>query len=291
MTLTGSEFHELELVRQQVAESVSEPADAPHPSIVFDLGDRKGNSLRVYKAIAQNSLLHSEHFQQATRRSHLAILDAYLDAASRHQLVVVQSMARSMLELSGFVHEVQSRLTAIVLRVDEVNWESLGQSFWSTIVRARLGTSDPSLRQSLLDSGVAAASLKPFGVTDCIRKLSAEIGFEDVELRYAVLCDSVHHNFGSRVGSFGSMHYGDRGNAGESEWVATDGSLPIVRYEYPGNPESLTAHMLSTAPGMLVDTKACVTWANQTPVSPFPMEMTERITGHPFGFGNGPSRQ
>jgi len=287
VTLTGSEFNELERIRERLAAIVSEPVELPHPGIIFDLGNRKGDRLRIYKAIVQNTQLHSEHFLQATQRSQVAILDAYLEAASRRQLIVVQSMSRAMLELSGLVHEVQSRLAAIVLRVDETNWEPLGQSFWGTIVRARLGTSDPSLREALLASGVAAASLKPFGVTDCVHKLSAEIGFEDVESRYATLCDAVHHNFGSRVGGIGGIRLGDRGKAGAREWVVSDGPIPIVRYEYPGASEIVDAHIARTAPGMLVDATACVTWINHTPTSPFPIQMTERITGDPLGSGRG----
>jgi len=285
VTLTRSEFDELKRIRERLANIVSQPVELPHPSVIFDLGDRRGNRLRIYKALVQNTQLHSEHFRQATQRSHVAILDAYLEAASRRQLLVVQSMARAMLELSGLLHEVQARSAAIVLRVDETNWESLGQSFWGTIVRARLGTSDPSLREALLAAGVAAASLKPFGVTDCIHKLSTEIGFEDVESRYATLCDAVHHNFGSRVGGVAGIRLGDQGKAGAREWVVPDGPIAIVRYEYPGASDIVDAHIARTAPGMLVDTSACVAWMNQTPTSPFPIEMTERITGDSLGGG------
>lgn len=271
MKLTGSEFDELEQIRKRLATDLSVRVEWPQPSIIFDLGDRRGDRLRVYKAIVQNAQLHFVHFQRATQSSHLAILDAYLEAASRGQLVVVQSMARAMLELNGFLHEVQSRLAAVVLRVDGNNWESLGQSYLGIVVRARLGTSDPVLREQLLGVGVAAASLKPFGVTDCISKLSREISFEDVETRYATLCDAVHHNFGSRAGGLGSILHVDHGKMGAGGWVTADGPGPVLRYEFPGAPEIINTHIARTTPGMLVDTTACVTWMNQTPTSPFPI--------------------
>jgi len=195
-------------------------------------------------------------------------------------------MARAMLEMHGLLHCVQLRLNAITLQVDESNWQSYGQSFWSTIVRARLGTSDPSLNERLLAAGVAGASLKPFGVTVCIESLATETGFEDVEARYATLCDFVHQNAGSRVGAVVGIRDGNRGRLGAGEWVVPDGTIPILRYEYPGSPDRLRAHIARTAPGMLVVTTACVTWTNLTPTSPFSMEMTERFTGDPHGGGN-----
>jgi hypothetical protein len=283
-----SDLEELGHIREQLTASVTEPVEWPHPSVIFDLEDRVGNPLRIFKAIAQNTQLHSEHFWAATQRSHLAILDAYLGAVSRRELIVAQSMARAMLEMNGLLHQVQSLLNGITLKVDESNWQSMGQSFWSKIVRARLGTSDPSLHDPLLAAGVAEASLKPFGVTYCIHMLATETGFEDVESRYATLCDSVHQNAGSRVSAVGGIRNGNRGQLGAGEWVIPGGPVPILRYEYPGASDLLYAHIARTAGGMLVDTKACLTWANQTPASPFSMEMAERITGNPFGGGNGP---
>lgn len=282
------DFAELAKLRDNFSLVLSKPVELPELALVFDLGDRKGNSLRTYKAIVQTTQIHAEHFRQATARSHLAILDAYVDATSLGQLVVAQSMARSMLELNGLLHEIYSRLSKVVSRVDETNWESLGHSYWGTIVRARLGTSDPSVKQMLLSLGVSTASVKPFGVTDCLRNLSTESGFTDVESRYSMLCDAVHHNFGSRVGSLGAIRNGDRGAIGEGGWV-TKGTGPILRYEYPGAPDFLAAHIARTVPGMLIDTKACISWMNQTPKSPFPMEMTERITGNPVGMGTSPT--
>lgn len=127
-----SDFAKLEKLRDDLSVALSEPVELPELALVFDLGDRRGNALRTYKAIVQTTQIHVEHFRQATARSHLAILDAYLDASSNGQLVVAQSMARSMLELNGLHHEIYLRLTKIVSRVDDSNWESLGQAYWGS---------------------------------------------------------------------------------------------------------------------------------------------------------------
>lgn len=281
----GTEFHELKQTRDLIWTQVREPVELPHPALAFDVSAQKGNPLRVYKAIVQNAHLHAEHFRQATQRSHLAILDAYLEAAAQHNLIVAQSMARAMLELNGLLHEIQSRLNAIVLRVDEHNWLSLGESYWSTIVRARFGTSNPIARAQLEQAGAAKAALKPFGITACLQKLSMVESFEDVEERYAILCDAVHHNFGSRVGGIGGIRVDNRAAVGAGTIVVPGNPVPIFRYEYPGATEILVRHVSGSLHGMLTDTRACIAWLNQTPPTPFPMELTERITGNPLGSG------
>lgn len=124
-------------------------------------------------------------------------------------------------------------------------------------------------------------------MTDCLRNLSAEPTFEDVELRYATLCDAVHHNFGSRLGHLGAMRQGDRGSIGAGGWIV-NGAGPILRYEYPGAPDFRAAHIARTVAGMLVDSRACVDWVNRTPKSPFSTEMTVRMTGDPLGMGTLP---
>jgi len=77
MVAMTPEIRELERIREQLAATVAESVEWPHASFTFDIEGRRGNPLRIFRTIAQNTQLHSEHFRAATRWSHLAILDAY----------------------------------------------------------------------------------------------------------------------------------------------------------------------------------------------------------------------
>jgi hypothetical protein len=283
-TKNGDAIAELAALREKLVEHVSRAIQWPEPQLVLNLASRRGSEVRTFKHLQQVTMFHRENYASSNQVKHLYLIDGFLAMATAQNPVALYGLARSMFELSAFLHEVQRRLRDVTPRVDEKNWQSAGEQFFGLIVRARVATTHPKFLEMLRANGVAKEHLKPFNVKHCIQELSKESEHKDAVERYALLCDFVHHNLGS-------LTIANSGSA-ESEWArapggggtmaSPDGAMTITQYEYPVQGKGHSA-VDELAPGFLRDTRACIDWINSTPEGPFPPAMIVEKTGTRFG--------
>jgi hypothetical protein len=228
-------------------------------------------------------LLHSENYSAANQIKHLYLVDAFLALAQARNPLAMYAIARSMFELSAFLHEVQKRLDVTSRALASQNWRQVGERFFGLIVRARFATTHPTTRDMLLQQGVSQARLKPFNVTRCIANLAAHPEHPDAELRYAILCDFVHHNLRSSTTANSGSGISDIARSSGGGAIFGTGSMTITQYEYPVSGKGDRA-LDELAPGFLNDAIACIQWLNLTAASPFSLELAEAMTGSALGF-------
>lgn len=278
---------DLALLRDRILPQVANPIQFPEPALSLDLESRRDSELRMFKHLHQSSVLHREHFCASSQIKHMYLIDAYLDLASSRNGLGLYIVARTMLEFSAFLHEISTRLLKAAARAGD-SWRDAGEMFFGLVVRARFATTREDYQALLREAGLAERHLKPFHVMDCIRSLAKDDGNADVQARYDTLCDFVHHNLASATTA----------NAGSAEaqmaFSSVGGAITVPRvgtitqyqyqyqYQYP-IPSKFDRALDDTGSGFLHDAQACVRWINQTPGSPYPPEMVERITGTAFG--------
>lgn len=274
-------LEEIRMLRERLAPDVSSPLELPEPDVTLGIEERRGQPLRIYKHILQCSVLHREHFARASMVKHMYLLDGFLSALEDENPMTLHATARGMFELSAFLHEVCARLNETVLRVTTTNWQPLGEKFFAVIARARYATSDPAFRKLLIDAGTPESRLKPFNITECVKGLSAEDGFEDSGERYASLCDFVHHNLGSATTANLGVRQGTVARSGLGGVVTPDVQT-ITAYAYPVRGK-INVYTDRIAPGVLRDANASIRWINELPQGPFPFEMNVQMTGTQLG--------
>jgi hypothetical protein len=272
---------DLALLRDRILPQVANPIQFPEPALSLDLESRRNSEIRMFKHLHQSTSMHREHFCAASQIKHMYLLDAYLNLAAGPNGLGLYIVARSMLEFSAFLHEISARLLKAAARAGD-SWRDAGEMFFGLIVRARFGTTREDYRAALQRAGLAERHLKPFHVMDCIRSLAKDDGNADAQARYDTLSDFVHHNLASTTTA----------NAGSAEaqlaFSSGGGALimprlgAITQYQYPILSKFERAQD-DTLAGFLHDAQACVRWINQTPASPYPAEMVERITGTASG--------
>jgi hypothetical protein len=269
-------------LRERLLPQVESPIQFPEPSLLLDLESRRNSELRMFKYLHQQSVLHREHFCAASAIKQLSLIDAYLALAAGQNGLGLYIVARSMFELSAFLHEVRTRLVKAAARAGE-SWLESGRMFFGIAVRARFSTTREDYKAMLRQAGVSEERLKPFHVMDCIRGLAKDADNGDAQARYDFLCDFVHHNLASATtANAGSAEAGMAVSSGGGAVIIPGGGT-ITQYEYP-IPSKFVAALENTGPGFLRDAQACVRWINETPGSPYPPEMVERITGTTLGF-------
>ena len=200
----------------------------PEPGYALDLSSR-ASVKRQYKHIHQMCTLHATHFQMANQVKTTYIVDEYLWAASRLNPIALYSAARSLLELHAMFRYIQHLLTAVCTEEKE-DWRTRGLRYFSIILQARFGTTDPHAKDILIKAGVSPKSVQLIRLRAARQMLAKELPW--IEPHYAMLCDFVHHNMSSqRTGAY----------AGESLVAnsAYGGALvfsepaPLVQYEFP----------------------------------------------------------
>lgn len=193
----GGAVRDLIALRDRLVVDVGRAIQWPDPQLVLNLASRRGSEVRMFKHLQQVTMLHRENHVSSNKVKHLYLIDGFLAMATAANPVALYGLARSMFELSAFLHEVQRRLLEVTHRVNEKNWVSSGEQFFGLIVRARVATTHPKSLETLRGIGVAKEHLKPYNVKHCIQELSRASGQEDAIERYDSLCDFVHHNLGS----------------------------------------------------------------------------------------------
>jgi hypothetical protein len=262
---------------------VSRPIQLPEPSFILDLDSRHGTEARIFRHIHQMCLLHTENYSAANQIKHLYLVDAFFALAQAPNPLAMYAIARSMFELSAFLHEVQKRLEATSLALTSKNWQQVGERFFGLIVRARFATTHPIIRNMLLQQSVSQVRLKPFNVARCISNLATHHEHVDAETRYAILCDFVHHNIGSSTTANSGSGTSDVAQSSGGGMIFGTGPMTITQYEYPVSGKIDNA-LDELAPGFLRDSLACVQWLNLTPAGPFSQELVEAMTGSALGF-------
>jgi hypothetical protein len=132
-------LEELESLRTQLFSQVSLPIQFPEPRPVLDLESRRGSEVRMFKHLHQQTVLHRENFCRGNQIKHLYLVDAYIDLAKSRNPLMPYLVARTMFELSAFLHEVSTRLVEAA-SLSEQNWRQAGEKFHGEIVRARFAT-------------------------------------------------------------------------------------------------------------------------------------------------------
>lgn len=279
---------EIRNLRATLVPQVSVRVELPEADAVLDMESRRGSEVRQYKHIVQSCSLHIENYLQATRVKHMYLLDAFLSGADQENPMALYAVARSMFELSAFLHEVGRRLVETSEAVNDQNWLPLGEKFFALIVRARYATAHPEYRALLLAAGVPSARLKPFNITECVSRLTETEAHSDAVERYALLCDFVHHNLSAATTATSGVRVGDTAFTGAGR-IVTDRPGTICRYEYP-IVGKFQRELANVAPGFLQDARACLEWAGSMPHMPFSQELNQRMTGFPLGAFAVPGR-
>ena len=279
----GEAIAEIAALREELVAQVSRPIQWPEPQLVLNLASRRGSELRMFKHLQQVTMFHRENFASSNQVRHLYLVDGFLAMATAQNPFALYGLARSMFELSAFLHEIQRRLREVTFRVTEKNWIASGEQFFGLIVRARVATTHPKFHELLRAEGVAKDHLKPFNSKHCIQEIAKEPGYEDAVERYDLLCDFVHHNLGgATLANSGSEETEFVRTPGGGGIMSPNGPMTSTRYEYPVEAKGHRA-VDELAPGFLKDARACIDWINSIPAGPFPTEMIIEKTGTQFG--------
>lgn len=281
-TVNNQATSELAALRERLVEQVGKPLQWPEPGMTLNYGDRRSSEVRVFKYLQQMCLLHRENFVSTNQIRHLYLIDGFLTMATAQNPFGLYTFARSMFELSAFLHEVQTRLQEIALQINQNTWQPLGEKFFGLIVRARFATTHPRYRELLRSDGVPELRLKPFNIMHCVQELATEPEHQDATERYELLCDYVHHNLGSSTMANSGSAVTDVIRSARGGMMFTSGPMPFTRYEYPVQSKADRA-LDNVASGFVKDSRACIGWLDMTPESPFPPEMIVEKTGTRFG--------
>lgn len=283
--LTGKQaLEQLTSLRERLFPQVAPMIQFPEPAQVLDLESRRGSELRTFQHLHQSCLLHREHFWATNQIKHLSLIDAYLDLADSQNGLALYIIARSMFELSAFLHQVRSRLAEAADRAAK-NWSEAGQMFFGAIVRARFATTREDYKTLLRDeAGVSPKRLDPYRIMHCIRELASDddAGNEDAATRYAFLCDFVHHNLASATTANAGSAVADAAVSSGGGMLMTPRRGLITQYEYPLHSKFVRA-LNDTGPGFLHDALSCIRWLNELPAGPYPPQLVEQMTGTPSG--------
>lgn len=177
------------------------PIELPEPASRLGLQERAGQPERRFKHLHQMCLMHMEHLALSGRIKLLALLDGYLSAVSTCAVIGQYLFARTVIEQSAFINEVQRRL-AEVSRKPDANWLPKGEEFFSLVIRFRFATGDKTLQRDLASQGIPQKLLTPVNVMNCVAALVATPELAHLASIYEKYCDYVHHN--------GPSHYTTR---------------------------------------------------------------------------------
>ena len=275
---------ELERLRALWFASVAPTKSLPEAALVLNMKPRRNEPVRQFKYLHQMCLTHALNYRASQEVKHLTLVDAFLAMVNAENPLGLYAIARSMLELNAFLHEVQVRLSSHAEKATDTNWISAGEAFFATVVRARFATTNGGHLSTLATQGVSRRTLDPFNVMRCVDGLAEVAGSEDTRERYGLLCDFVHHNLGSATasnsGSGVSVGAFTRNGGGFRN--ADGSSMTVTQYGYPVRPKFDTAFK-DVASGFLRDALGCTNWLELTPESVYSPELCVARTGSPFG--------
>jgi hypothetical protein len=250
----------------------------PEPGYTLDLSSRPSVK-RQYKHIHQMCTLHATHFQMANQVKTTYIVDEYLWAASRLNPIALYSAARSLLELHAVLRYIQHLLEAVCAE-EKDDWRSRGLRYFSIILQARFGTTDPHAKEILIKAGVSPKSVQLIRLREARHVLGKELPW--IEPHYAMLCDFVHHNMSSQrtAGAYAGESF--VANSAYGGALVFSEPAPLVQYEFPMMEAGRRA-IVQTALRALENLKKLVSALNDFPKSPFSPEELKATTGSALG--------
>jgi hypothetical protein len=277
----GGNIDDIVTVREILLPQVSRPIQFPEPSLKLNLESRSDSQKKMFKHIHQSCVLHRENFCAGSQIKLVYLLDGYIEMAHVANPPGIYMAARSMLEFNAFLHEVYLHLRDAAAGAGE-KWLDGGRSFFATIVRARFATSRNEFKSLLETQGLPNILSKPWRAGACVKGLEREADFADVQSRYEILCDYVHHNLSSSTtANAGSAVAGAALSEGGGMLIMPKPGL-ITQYQYPVPTKAILA-LEHTAPGFLQDAKGCLRWINEMPASPFSPDIVQSFTGTMLG--------
>jgi hypothetical protein len=278
------ELQKLQRLHQELVKEVRDPIEAPEPSMRLNLAARAGDEGRIARHLHQSCSLHSLNFHLTSRYKLPHLTESYLIAADGGSLFGLYSSARALVEFSAFTYQVVRRLRGVCSKRDE-HWRGRGEEYFGLIVRARYGTSDPTVRALLIkEGGISKRHIEPFQLPACLKSLADHPEFRDVLPDYDRLCDFVHHNASSQVVVNSGFLESRVARSAAGGAIVSKRPGPVLRYEYPAS-ERVRVARLATAPIALKHAEAVIRWMRDCPESPFTREELLALTGHPLGMG------
>jgi hypothetical protein len=131
---------ELAALRERLVDQVGKPHQLPEPARTLNYyTDRLSSEvrmfkylqqMRMFKYLQQMCLLHRENFLSGNKVQLLYLIDGFLTLATAQNPIALYGLARSMLKLSAFLHEVQKRLHDISHQINENRWQPLGEKYF-----------------------------------------------------------------------------------------------------------------------------------------------------------------
>lgn len=268
----------LDNIKRSSLEHLSGRLEFPEPGFHLDFTARTG-ALKQFEHAHQMCLIHATHFEMATKVKTTYLLDAYLWAALPLNAVAIYSAARSLMELRLVTNYV-AHLLREALNGSLAEWRERGERFFSVILRARFGTSDPNLQAALQLEGCPGAVLQPFRIAHA-RKFAAQ-QHPWIEAHYALLCDFVHPNLSSQRTAGGYAGEQQIAHSSGGGMLVLSKPASIIHYRFP-MPEPGRRAVTQTAEHALENVVALIAATNEMPRTPYGEDELLKKTGSRVG--------
>ncbi|HEX2541077.1 MAG TPA: hypothetical protein VHM00_08335 [Caldimonas sp.] len=279
---THKTLAEVELLAGELRQHFVAPMELPEPSTRLGLSERAGQPVRQFKHLHQMCLGHVENLALSSQIKLLALLDGYIDCATKGATLGLYLFARTIVEQCAFANEVRRRLLEVSNK-PAGNWMPKGEEFFGLAVRFRFATGNKELQKQLEALGFPQKLLKPVNVMNCVASLLANPSTAELAPFYDKLCDFVHHNGPSHYTASSGYFVGSAAvhhSSGGAVLTKTPG--PISRYEYPAANKAQTA-LDDTVQGVSLAARECLKLTSETPRSPFPTSQIKEMTGNELG--------
>jgi hypothetical protein len=276
-----NELSQLLALQELLRDDFKKSIDVPTSKQFLDLESRQSSPKRQFKHIHQMSSFATWGFKVAARMRLLLTIDGFIALHAARCGLLLYGAARSVLEGHGLALRVAERLVEYV-GGPASDWKSRGEGFYRYIMRARYGTRDPALVETLIAAGMPKKVLEPIHSRECEAALFEAQEFTSSKEAYAKLCDYVHANsqgyfFGSPGWYVGRYYMTEDGAAG-----MLPSESPINRYEYPVDNKFIEASDL-TMPLVVRHSRGLLSALQQIPRSPYSQEEVMQHTGTAHG--------
>lgn len=272
-----------ESLRNQVATVV----EFPEPSMRLDMKPRSNDDVRQFKYLHQMCTLHGESFAVSNQIKLVCLLDGYIALCKEMNPLGPYQFARSILELAAFLNDISSRAVKIANKPKD-NWRAKGEEYFSCLIRARFGMSNPKTIEHLKSHGASKKLLKPINVMSSLDLLLKNTSAKSLEGKYDMLCDFVHHNLSSQITSSPGFRMGETARTSGGGGLVTMKNGPITRYQYPV-PEKADLAISDTEDVVLTAMNICIESINSMPRTPFCEDQLLEFTGSRIGLTRLPN--
>jgi hypothetical protein len=257
--------------------------ELPEMDFRFDISRLQHDEALLFKSLHQSCMVHAAIFRRANQVKLVYQLAGFRSMTHQKNPIGIYAMARSLLEFAAFTSEVRRKLSSIQSDAQKL-WSDRGQEFFTTIVRARFGTSNPEKKKVLLDHGVKPDDAKPFHILTCIQKTAKRLESNWLESHYDFLCDFVHHNLSSQTIAAAQSNVSNVASSAQGGMLITPQPGLNVVYAYPADNQAKYA-IDQTAVRAAMCADLVLNALNTLPESPYSNAEILAKTGHPLGVG------